>query len=120
MQIVPGRPQSRWAPAEYWDDSRGFYHQVGPEPAGYDQPDYYFGEIYVDDSWRRLYLADAPSWGEVDKVELQRPITWEDGTIEFALNLGALQTHDELYLYWVDNSNQASLAGTLELGANEE
>ncbi|TDP75225.1 hypothetical protein [Bradymonas sediminis] len=115
MKDPDGNEVGRWTPNEYWDETRGFYHQVGPEPAGYDQPDYYFGEVYVDDSWRRLYLADAPTWEETSKVELQRPITWEDERIEFALNLGALHDRSELYLYWVDNANQPTFAGTLAL-----
>ncbi len=107
----------RWAPNEYWDDSRGFYHQVGPEPAGYVQPDYYFGEIYVDDSWKRLYLTDSPSWEEAQRVELQRPVSWEDDEIVFAVNRGAFSPEDELYLYWVDNSNQAHRAGWTDTAA---
>jgi hypothetical protein len=116
MQVDPdGNEVGRWAPNEHWDDTRGFYHQVGPEPAGYKQPDYYFGEVYVDDSWKRLYLGNAPTWSETSQVELQRPIIWEDDRIEFALNVGALHSQAELYLYWVDNANQATFAGTLAL-----
>lgn len=116
MQVDPdGDEVGRWAPNEYWDSTRGFYHQVGPEPAGFSQPDYYFGEVYVDDSWKRLYLGNASTWAETSKVELQRPIVWEDARIEFALNLGALQAQNELYLYWVDNANQPTFAGTLVL-----
>lgn len=115
-----GNEIGRWAPTECWDDSRGFYHQVGPEPAGYRQPDYYFGEIYVDDSWRRLYLGNAPTWAETSEAELQRPIAWSDERIEFALNLGALRGHEHLYLFWVDNHNTATYAGSLALTAAHE
>lgn len=98
-------------PVEYWEADRGFYHQVGPEPAGYDQPDYHFGEVYVDDSFKRVYLADAPQWDDVKAVELQRITQWTDDEIRFVLNLGALSADQPLYLFWVDNLNAAHLAG---------
>ena len=96
-------------PVEYWENDRGFYHQVGPEPAGYKQPDYHFGEVYIDDSFRRVYLADAPTWDNVQKVELQRIKLWNESTIEFVLNLGSFNLDQKLYLYWIDNNNNAYL-----------
>ena len=102
---------SAYMPTKYWDSTRGFYHQVGPEPAGYDQPDYHFGEVYVDDSFRRIYLANGPAWEDVTEVELQRITHWTDDQIRFVLNLGAFSAEQQLYLYWVDNDNEAHLAG---------
>ena len=101
---------SAYMPTEYWESDRGYYHQVGPEPAGYRQPDYHFGEIYIDDSFKRLYLADSPDWDEVSSVELQRPLVWTDNEIRFALNLGAFEQGQMLFLFWVDDNNQAHLA----------
>ncbi|RAL21801.1 hypothetical protein DL240_13190 [Lujinxingia litoralis] len=113
MNLGPGDEElGRYTPTTYWDATRGFYHQVGPEPAGYEQSDYTFGEVYIDDSWRRVVLTDGAEYLASTQVELQRIVSWSDTRIEVVLNPGAFRKQEgPLYLHWIDPSNVAHLAG---------
>lgn len=116
MNLGPDEEElGRYTPNAHWDSTRGFYHQVGPEPAGYNQPDYMFGEVYVDDSWRRVVLTDGPDYLESARVEMQRIVSWSDERIEVVLNPGSLlEGEGPLYVHWIDNDNVARLAGVWE------
>lgn len=51
-----------------------------------------FSDIYLDNSFSRVYLADAPVWADVRHKELQRPVSWSGGEIvvsRFDGSLGA-------------------------------
>lgn len=73
----------------------------------------YISEIYMDKSVQRVVIGDAPRYVDLTHYELQRPIKWTDNEIEFAVNLGALASSSELYVYIFDEEgvpNQQGLA----------
>jgi len=68
-------------------------------------------EIYIDKSWQRVVIGNAPRYSEVTRSEVQRPIQWADTEIDVALNLGALDSSTGAYLYVFDRDNNVNENG---------
>jgi hypothetical protein len=85
---------------------------VAHDPGG----DYalYYDDVYVDTTQARVELCDTPTWPDgkiVAHCEIQVPISWTDGSITFKPNLGTLSDKSELYVYVIDGSGDANVAG---------
>lgn len=55
-------------------------------------------DIYMDQTYQRVYLADAPTWDQVNHRELQRPKQWSDEQIIISKFDGALTGNKWLYV----------------------
>ena len=89
-------------------------HTLGMDTNAWGLQTFDISEIYMDSSWQRVVLADAPSLSNVKHLELQRPISWVDDQVAFELRLGALQgtrTADELYVFVFDRNGQVNAEG---------
>lgn len=69
--------------------------------------------LYVDDSWCRIYITDKPTWNntEVKAMELQVPVGWVSGQIDFHQRTGALGDLAGKYLWVADNNDTKILVG---------
>jgi hypothetical protein len=65
----------------------------------------YYGDFYIDSTFSRVMLGDAPSLAGCTKFELQVPSSWSNSAIAFTVNQGALTGGQTAYLYVVDSSN---------------
>jgi len=69
-------------------------------------------DVYIDDKFSRIVLAQYPDWDNHGKDALQIPhTTWSDDTIEFTVNLGGFtqeEINNGLYLFVVDENDNAS------------
>jgi hypothetical protein len=71
----------------------------------------YISEIYMDSSIQRVIIGDAPNYEGLSHYEIQRPVFWDDGSVKFAVNLGALSPSSELYVYVFDESGTPNKQG---------
>jgi len=71
----------------------------------------YISEIYMDKSVQRVVIGDAPNYDDLTHYELQRPVQWGDNEIEFSVNLGALDTSSDLYVYVFDENGVPNQEG---------
>ena len=70
-----------------------------------------FDDIYIDNSFRRVVLADANTLDSASRTEIQFPINWSDQSIELTLQLGAFEAVDNLYLFVSDQNGDFSVKG---------
>ena len=68
-------------------------------------------EIYMDSSVQRVVVGDAPRYEDLSHYEVQRPIGWNGGQVEFVLNLGSLDTSSGLYVYVFDENGVPNQEG---------
>lgn len=62
-----------------------------------------FDDIYIDNSFQRVILANSKKFSDVTQHELQLPVKWQSNAVEFKLQLGALDLKDDLYLFVSDS-----------------
>lgn len=71
----------------------------------------FISEIYMDKSLQRIVIGDSPRYEDLLHYELQRPIKWTNTEIEFSVNLGALASSSQLYLYVFDKNGVPNKQG---------
>ena len=76
----------------------------------------YFGEIYLDNTLARIEIGDNSRFEDCTHREIQIPIAWEQGSITFSANLGTFESGEQVFLFVVDENNQASPGYSLTLG----
>lgn len=65
-------------------------------------------DVYVDTTWARVMIGDAPTLENSKRREIQIPTAWSDGGISVVVNLGAFPAESPMYLFVIDESNVAS------------
>ncbi len=73
--------------------------------------DWYWDEIYVDDTPARVEIGDAPTWDACEHREIQVPQSWSADRITVAANQGSLPAGSQLYLYVVDANGVTNAEG---------
>jgi hypothetical protein len=68
-------------------------------------------DVYVDTSWARVLLGDAPVYEDCRRLAPQIPSAWADNSITVRVNLGPLHTVQTRYLYVVDASGRVNSQG---------
>lgn len=71
----------------------------------------YISEIYMDKSIQRVIIGDSDSYSGLSHYEVQRPVSWSDGAIDFAFNLGSLDFSEGLYVYVFDSNGVPNQKG---------
>ena len=84
----------------------GFYDSWND--SGADRDDVFFDDIYIDDSWSRIEVGNAPIYNECTHREIQIPTSWADDMITFDMSTGGLAHTDDLYLFVVDQDGSRS------------
>lgn len=70
----------------------------------------YFDNIYIDDSFHRVYVSDAPVYSDAKLRLIQIPTEWNDTSITVIFNPGSYSPSN-LYLYVVDGNGNANAYG---------
>ncbi len=68
----------------------------------------YKSDFYADDSWNRVYIGNAATLSACTHKELQPFSSWSSTAITINTRLGSFTSTTGLYLFVVDNSNNAS------------
>ena len=68
----------------------------------------YWESVYVDRSWARVEIGDAPVYNACTHREVQVPVAWSDTSISVQLNRGSFPSFSALYLFVVDAQNNTS------------
>jgi len=69
---------------------------------------YNFDDLYLDYTWARVEIGDAPIWSECQHKEIQIPRQWSDSQVVVDFNQGSFAAGEEVYIYLVDNEGQVS------------
>jgi hypothetical protein len=80
----------------------------------------YFDDLYVDNTFSRVVLANAQNYAEATIVEPQIPVAWSEGSIRATLNVGKLPTSQVNYLFVFDSENTSNSTGIpIYISSNE-
>jgi hypothetical protein len=77
-------------------------HEMGPNDR------YWATSVYLDTTWARVMVANAPSLNQATHLEIQIPLEWSDRRITVQANTGAFPNDQPAYLFVVDSLNNAS------------
>ena len=83
----------------------------GPERGLPTVGSYSYDDIYVDFSPARVEFGNASSWSACTKKEIQIPVSWADGKIEFMLNQGEFPAGTTVYAYVVQQDGSVNTQG---------
>ena len=70
----------------------------------------FFDDVYVDNTYSRVIIGDAPKYADCKIVEPQIPVEWSESSITLVVNQGALP-NGKNYLYIFDSGNLSNTAG---------
>ncbi|MEW6517600.1 MAG: T9SS type A sorting domain-containing protein [candidate division FCPU426 bacterium] len=71
----------------------------------------YFDDLYVDNTFSRVVLADNPDYDLATVIEPQIPSAWSDGSVTIRVNAGKLADNQQAYVFVFDAANQHNAAG---------
>jgi hypothetical protein len=98
---------TRESSAYDWNET-SFFHGVTNMGAA---TDVYVDDAYVNTTWARVVIGNAPTYSAVTQTELQPVSSWSDGSIRVTLNRGSLANFDNAYLYVFDSNGAVNSAG---------
>jgi len=67
----------------------------------------YIDDVYMDESWARVMVGNAPTWGVCTLREIQIPTSWSNNEITITFNAGSYQSGDSAYLYVISETGVA-------------
>jgi len=88
----------------------GFYDSWGPSDAAVANMYAYYSDIYVDSSWARVELGDAPTYAASEHREMLIPTSWSPTSISARVAQGSF-SHGPAYLYVVNSAGQVNARG---------
>lgn len=94
----------------------GFYDSWNDDNS--DRDDVYFDDFYVDNTWARVEIGNAPVYSQCTHREIQIPNSWNDDSISINAQFGSFPESADLYLFVVDGNGNAS-PGYLARGDGE-
>jgi len=76
----------------------------------------YYDDVYVDTTWARVVIGDAPTYDNCTRREVQIPTAWSNNSIAVTFNQGAYAVGQPVYLYVVDANGNHSNGYLLKIG----
>ena len=89
----------------------GLYDSWGPSDAPDDTMHAYYTDLYVDSSWSRVELGNAPTYAGSTHREMLIPTAWSADSITARVTQGSFRTGEKAYIYVIDASGQVNATG---------
>ena len=80
----------------------GFYDSWSPSDAAVSNMYAYYSDVYVDTSWARVEIGNAPTYSACTLREIQLPIAWSNTSVSVRVNQGSFTTGQAAYVYVID------------------
>jgi hypothetical protein len=78
---------------------------------------YWATSVYLDTTWARVMIANAPTLTAASILEIQIPTEWSENSIKMQTNKRAFPADQPAYLFVVNSENKASAGFPLTLSA---
>jgi len=85
-------------------------------PSNLDSVAVDFTDIYVDTTFARVILGDAPTYNDVRHTEAQIPEAWSEDGITIRVNQGSFLSGQQVYVYVFDQAGAVSNGLLVTLG----
>lgn len=69
---------------------------------------YWASDVYLDTTWSRVIIGNAPTLSDSTSLEIQPPTEWSANSITVVLNIRGFPPWETPYLFVVDADNNAS------------
>jgi hypothetical protein len=86
----------------------GLWDSWPPSDAPVDTMYGYYSDIYVDTSWARVEVGDAPVYENCTVREIQIPSSWSASSIQITFRQGTFGNGQTVYVFVVDESGAVS------------
>ena len=96
----------------------GFYDSWPPSDSSEVTQYAYYSDVYVDNTWARVEIGDAPTWSDCTHREMQIPASWSEASIKVNINQGLFAEGDPAYLFVVDSSGNVSRGSPMVIGGD--
>jgi hypothetical protein len=90
-----------------WPLILGFYDSWHM-PSRPDPNFLYLDDVYLDTTWARVEIGNAPSYGASTHREIQIPTEWTNSQITIELNLGSITDLETFFVFVIDESGSVS------------
>lgn len=104
----------------YTDHMRPFivgFYDSHPTTNNDGANDFYIDDVYIDNTWARVEIGDAPSYNSCTHREIQIPTSWATGEITSTVNQGSF-SDGTAYLFVVDADGAVSDGYEITLGSS--
>jgi len=103
----------RWYIQNHWTSGRvdPAYDQYPPVGAYV-----YFDDIYMDTTWSRVMIGNAPTFDACTHREPLIPMAWSASSITAMFNQGSFPNASKVYLFVIDSDGNASLGKEITIG----
>lgn len=68
----------------------------------------WYDDIYLDNTWARVMVGNAPKLADSTYVSIQIPSSWSDAEVGVTLNLRGIPDGEPRYLFVIDSNNSES------------
>jgi len=76
----------------------------------------YVDDVYIDTSWARVELGNAPTYAASTHREVQVATAWADGSVSVTFNPGTFAADSTTYLFVTDANNSTSTGIPVKIG----
>jgi hypothetical protein len=94
----------------------GFFDSWPASDASVSNMYAYYSDIYVDNTWARVELGDASTYGACKHREMQVPTAWGSGSISVRVAQGSFTSGQTAYLFVTDASGNVSSGRPVTIG----
>jgi hypothetical protein len=81
---------------------------------------WYYDDVYIDYTLARVVLGNASEYSNCTHLEMQLPISWNNGSIRIDINKGSFDEDDDIYLFVIDEDNTPSAGYPIDLANLED
>jgi hypothetical protein len=96
----------------YWDSNSD---DACPSNAG---AHVYVDDAYIDTSWARVEIGNAPAYADSTHREIQVAKTWSDGSVTVSFNPGSFSAGSTAYVFVTDPNGNTSAGKPITLGGS--
>lgn len=89
----------------------GLYDSWPPSDAPVANMYGYYADVYVDNTFARVEIGNAPRYDDCTHREIQYPLSWDPSAVSIRVNQGAFAPGQTAYLFVVDDSGRVNPVG---------
>ncbi|HMN19010.1 MAG TPA: hypothetical protein PKA31_00230 [Candidatus Moranbacteria bacterium] len=82
--------------------------------------DAYIDDLYIDRTWARVEIGNAPVYADCTHREIQIPSAWNSSQVSFTVNQGSFSNGATAYLFVTDQNNSVSQGYPITIGSQAQ
>lgn len=79
----------------------------------------YNDDVYLDDTWARVFIGDNITYDNCKFIELQKPVSWTTSSISIVVNTGQFTNGEQAFLFVAGEDGNVNSSG-MEITINSQ